>query len=197
MRETSLSFRTKVLVTVAAVGSTAAVAGLGTYSQFTDTTNVSSAVASGQIVITAGSTNDLTSGVSGMLAGDTHEMAFDLVNGSTGIGSFSLSAAGTSPGTALTQAGGLTVQVDLCSVAWSGTVTHTCTGGTQTAVLPQTEIASLSSPVALPGLDATNGATNHLLVTVGLPAGAANTLQGLIDTITWGFTATQRAGQQI
>lgn len=196
MQRTSLSLRTKMLVTAVAVGSTAAVAGLGTYSQFTDTTNVSSAVTSGQIVVTAGSTNDLTSGISGMLAGDTHEMAFDLVNGSTGIGSFSLSAAGGSPGTALTQAGGLTVQVDMCSVAWSGTVTHTCSG-TQTALLPPTDVAALSSAVALPGLDAANGATNHLLVTVGLPAGAANTLQGLSDTITWAFTATQRAGQSI
>lgn len=196
MQKTSLSFRSKVLVTAVAVGGTAAVAGLGTYSQFTDTTNVSSAVASGQIVITAGGTNDLTSGVSGMLAGDTHEMAFDLVNGSPGIGSFSLSAAGTSPGTALTQTGGLTVQVDLCSVPWSGTVTHTC-AGTQTTVLPQTDIAALSSPVALPSLDPTNGATNHLLVTIGLPSGASNALQGLSDTITWGFTATQRAGQSI
>jgi spore coat-associated protein N len=40
----------------------------------------------------------------------------------------------------------------------------------------------------------TAGAANHLRVTVSLPSGAGNSMQGLSSTITYTFTGTQRAG---
>lgn len=195
MAGTSLSFRTKILVSVVAVGSTAAVAGLGTYSSFSATTNVSSPTATSEIVLTANNTSAMTAGVANMLAGDSHEMTLDLVNGSDGIGSFSLAAAGT--GTELTSVGGLQVGIRNCDQAWTGTVTHVC-GGTESLVLAPTDVASLAAPgTALTNMANANGATNHLLLTVTLPSTVDNTYMNLSDTISWAFTAEQRAGSTI
>ena len=196
---TSLSVRTKALVTVAAVGATAAVAGLGTFSQFNSMTNVSSNVSSGTINISLGAGGTIASGVSGLLAGDSHEMTVDVVNGSAGIGQISLTAASSaSTPSLLTQAGGLQVGVQSCPAAWtvSGTL-YTCGSGTPATVLTTQDVAALSSPQTLANLNLANGATNHLLFTLTLPSSVGDTYQGLSDTIAWTFTAVQRAGTNV
>ena len=192
----SLSLRSKVLVSVVAVGSTAAVAGLGTYSSFSTTTSVDSPVSTGQLSIAAGTTNTLSTGVSGMLAGDTHQMVFDLTNASDGIASYGLSAASSISPAVLAGPGGLQVAVDMCSAPWTATgVTYSCTG-TQTSLLAAGDVNNLASEQTLTGLDPANGATNHLRFTLSLPD-VSNSFQGLSETITWTFAAYQRPGQAI
>ena len=194
----SLSLRSKILASVVAVGSTAAVAGLGTYSSFSTTTSVDSATSTGQLSIAAGATDSLSSGVSGMLAGDSHEMLFDLTNASDGIGSYQLSAASNAPSSVLTAAGGLQVAVDMCSNPWTANadgVTYSCTG-TQTPLLTVTDVHNLATAQSLAGLDPTNGAINRLRFTLSLPD-VGDSFQGQSETITWTFAAYQRPGQAI
>ena len=87
------------------------------------------------------------------------------------------------------------MKIDKCSVAWTeaGTApayTYTCSG-TNTSVLAAAAVgntASLSSLAAL----SSGASTDHLLVTLALPAAATNTLQGLSTSITYAFNGTQR-----
>jgi hypothetical protein len=54
--------------------------------------------------------------------------------------------------------------------------------------------AVIGSNLALANLGSlTNGATDHLRVTLTLPSGAPNTLQNQSSTISYAFTGTQRA----
>ena len=51
----------------------------------------------------------------------------------------------------------------------------------------------IGSGIALSNLTLTAGASNHLRVTLTLPATAPNTMQGQSSTISATFTGTQRA----
>lgn len=191
----------KVLLSVAAVGAAASIAGLGTFASFTSTTSANQTVASGTVTIALGatgaSTNRLTVNASGLVPGDTVQRSFDLSNtGSQNLASLSMTTT-ASPSSALdTDAtNGLQMVVDKCSIAWvevgtSPAFTYTC-GGTTTAVL--TTRAVIGSNISLSGLSAlTAGGTDYLRLKLTLPSTAGNTLQGLSSTITYGFTGTQR-----
>jgi predicted ribosomally synthesized peptide with SipW-like signal peptide len=63
----------KVLVSFAALGAAASVAGLGTFATFTSSTSASHSIASGTVSIAvgaAGPANRLTIGANGLVAGD-------------------------------------------------------------------------------------------------------------------------------
>ena len=194
--------RRRVLASLAALGAAGAIAGLGTYASFTNTTQASQTTSSGTVVVALGatgaSTNRLTVGASGLVAGDTVQRSVDLANtGNQGFASVALTTS-ASPSSALDTdtTNGLQMVIDRCSVAWteagaSPAFTYTCTG-TTSSVLASAPV--VGAGMALANLSSlTAGNTDHLRVTLTLPAGAGNALQNQSSTITYSFTATQRA----
>jgi spore coat-associated protein N len=192
----------KLLLSVAAVGAAAAIAGLGTYATFTSSTSDSQSVASGTVTIALGatgaSTNRLTVGATNIAAGDTIQRSVDLINsGSLNLASVTLTTSATTSSLLNTDTtNGLQMVIDKCSVAWTegGTApayTYTCSGTTST-VLASTPV--VGSNLALANLSAlTAGSTDHLRVTLTLPTGAGNTLQNQSSVLQYTFTGTQRA----
>jgi spore coat-associated protein N len=192
----------KLLLSVAALGAAASIAGLGTFATFTSSTSASQSVSSGTVTIglgaTGASTNRLTVGASNIAAGDTIQRSVDLINqGNLGLASVILATTATTSSLLNTDASnGLQMVIDKCSVAWTegGTApayTYTCSGVTS-AVLASAPI--IGSNAALSNLSAlTAGATDHLRVTLTLPSAAGNTLQNQSSVIQYTFTGTQRA----
>ncbi|GAC1602211.1 MAG: hypothetical protein NVS3B21_30250 [Acidimicrobiales bacterium] len=193
----------KILLSVAAVGSAASIAGLGTFATFTSTTSASQAITAGTVVIglgaTGAATNRLTVAASGLVPGDTVQRAFDLANtGNQNLASITLTTT-ASPSSALdTDAtNGLQMVVDKCSVAWvevgtTAPFTYTCAGTLSTVIATR---AVIGSTLAMTGLGAlTSGTTDHLRSTLTLPSASGNALQGLTSTISYSFIGTQRAG---
>lgn len=189
----------KVLASVAVLGAASSVAALGTYASFTSSTSASQAISAGSVSIAlgaAGPANRLTVAASGLVPGDTVQRAVDLTSASTDpLGSVSLQTSGSPSNALLTDANGLTVKVDKCSVAWteagvSPAYTYTCSG-TNTSVLAAAAVGNTSSLSGLAALSS-GTSTDHLLVTLALPTAATNTLQGLSTSITYAFNGTQR-----
>jgi predicted ribosomally synthesized peptide with SipW-like signal peptide len=187
------------MLSIAAVGAAAAIAGLGTYATFTSSTSANQTVSSGTVTIALGpggsATNRLTVGASNIAAGDTIQRAADLVNtSSVAMSSVTLTTT-ASPTSALDTdtTNGLQMVIDECSNAWTeaGTApayTYTCSG-TTTSVLATRAV--IGSAIALNGMNIASAGTDHLRVTLTLPS--ASNLQGLSSTITYNFTGTQRA----
>jgi spore coat-associated protein N len=189
----------KVFGSIAVLGAAASVAGLGTFASFTSSTSASQAISSDSVSIALGATgpaNRLTVAASGLVPGDTVQRAVDLTSSSTDpLGSVSLQTSGTPNNALLTDTNALTVKVDKCSNAWteSGTApayTYTCSG-TNTNVLAAGAVGNTTSLSGLAALSS-GSSTDHLLVTLALPAAATNTLQGLSTSITYAFNGTQR-----
>jgi predicted ribosomally synthesized peptide with SipW-like signal peptide len=190
----------QVLASIAALGTAASIAGVGTYATFTSTTSANHTVASGTLTLTLGATgaatNRLDVGASAIAAGDTMQRSFDLAYaGSVSFASVTLTTS-ASPSSLLDTDGtnGLQMAIDKCSVAWTEAgppYTYTC-GGTTSSVLASTAV--IGSNIALSNLTLTAGATDHLRLTLTLPSGAGNTLQNKSSTITYSFTGTQRNG---
>lgn len=196
---TSLSLQAKLAVTAVAVGGTTAVAGLGTFGAFTSTTDASAGVTTGTVRIALGAAgtaaNRLTVGASGLVPGDSLQRAVQLSNtGSEALSDLTLTT--TASVTSVLDsdpANGLQVSLDRCSVAWTESATapytYTC-GGTTTAVLASRPVLASAVDVAGPALVA--GATDHLRVTLTLPAAAGNTFQDKTSTLVFAFTGQQR-----
>ncbi len=195
----------RLLATFAVIGTTAAIAGLGTFATFTSTTSASHTISSGTVSIALGatgaSTNRLTVGASNVVPGDTIQRSVDLINNG-GASSDTLSAitltTTASPSSLLdTEAtNGLQMVIEKCSVPWTeaGTApayTYTCSGTTSTVLSSR---AVIGSNLPLSNLSSlSTGSTDHLRVTLTLPSAAPNTMQGLTSTISYAFTGTQRA----
>ncbi|MHB8668963.1 MAG: TasA family protein [Acidimicrobiales bacterium] len=200
MRARQLS--TKLLLSIGAMGTTAALAGLGTFATFTSTTSASQPITAGTVTIALGSTgavtNRLTLSATGVVPGDTIQRAFDLTNsGNQNLASAALTTTATVSSLLDTDAtNGLQMVVDKCSTAWteggvSPAFTYTCGGSLTTPIASR---AAIGSNLALGSINAlTAGGTDHMRVTLTLPSGAGNTLQGLTSTIQYAFTGTQRA----
>ena len=193
----------KLLLSVAAIGAAAAIAGLGTYATFTSSTSASQAVASGTftvaLVATGASTNRLTVGASNIAAGDTIQRSVDLINqGSLNLASVTLTTTATTSSLLNTDtSNGLQMAIDKCSAAWTeaGTApayTYTCSGTTTTVLA---SVPVIGANLALSNLSAlTAGATDHLRVTLTLPSTAGNSLQNQSSVIQYSLTGIQRAG---
>jgi hypothetical protein len=196
------SKRQRIALSLAALAVVAGIAGFGTYATFTSTASQAmGATATGTVTIALGatgaSTNRLNLGASGLAAGDTMTRSVDLSNtGNLDLASVSLTTS-ASPSSALdTDAtNGLQLTITRCSQAWtesgsSPAFTYTC-GGSQSTVLASQAV--IGSNVALSNLTCTTaGNTDHLLVTLTLPSGAGNSMEGLSSTLTFAFTGTQR-----
>ena len=190
----------KVLASVAILGAAAGVASLATFASFTSSTTAQAqSLTSGTVSITLGTANRLTVGATNLVPGDTIQRAVDITNngsaGTSSVGSVSLTTT-ASPSSLLDTdtTNGLQMVVDKCSVAWTESgppYTYTC-GGTTTSVLASRAV--IGSTIALSNMSSiTAGNTDHLRVTLTLPAAAGNTLQGQSSTLSYVFTATQRA----
>jgi hypothetical protein len=194
----------KVVGSLALVGAAAAVAGLGTYGNFTDSsTPINTTVATGTLSIDVsqpGGAYAIPVSTANFVPGDSITRAVNLVNdGGADLGSVQLSsslASGT-PNVLTTDAvNGLQLAVRKCSVAWTQTGTaqapsYSCSG-TQTTILsgPAINTAGLNNPAALIA-----GGSDYLTFTVSLPSTAGNSFQGLSAQLNLVFTGTQRAAQ--
>jgi spore coat-associated protein N len=198
----SLSLSSKILLSATAVSAAAGIAGLGTFASFTSSTSASATVSSGTMTValgaTGGATNRLTVNASGIAPGDTIQRSVDLLNsGSMDFASVTLTTSASPSSLLDTDAtNGLQMTIDRCSNAWTETgtapaFTYTCSGTTSTVLSTR---AVIGSNLALGNLTSlTGGATDKLRVTLTLPSTAGNTFQNLASTVTYAFTATQRA----
>jgi hypothetical protein len=189
----------RIVASVGVLGAAAAVAGLGTFGSFTDsTTPIATEVATGTVSIDVtqrGATIPLTT--SGFLAGDSMSRAVDLVNdGSSPLARVSLASAATASTILTTDAtNGLQLAVRSCPVAWtqSGPASapaYTCGGAPSTLYSGRAVMDG-----ALPGVASlAAGGIDHLLLTVSLPTSAGNGFQGQSSTLGLTFTGVQRDG---
>lgn len=190
----------KVLASAALVGTAAAVAGLGTYGGFTDSTTAADQQ------VTAGTTNidlangTLTTTVTGLLPGDSVEKVATLSNaGNSDFNSVTLTTAlpaGATANVLTTDANnGLQLKIESCSTTWTTVAdgADTCSGTSKT-VVASTRV--LGTNTALGNLaSVTAGASDNLKITTSLPATADNSFQGLTTTIKFTFDATQRTSK--
>jgi len=188
----------KIVGALSVVGAAVAVAGLGTFGQFTDSTSpvdtkVDTGVVSVDVSTPAGASVPFSGGM--MLAGDSRSALIDLVNdGTTPLATITLTSTATSSSVLdQDQVNGLQLTVESCSVAWTtGTAAPTCSGSvrsyfTQPIIVSGVPLAASSALVA--------GATDHLKLTAALPAGAtADAFQGATSNLNFVFTGAQRSG---
>lgn len=193
----------KVVGSLAIAGTAAAVAGLGTYGTFTDsTTPVATTVQTGTLSIdlavpSGGYT--IPANVTGFVPGDSMTRAVNLVNdGTSPLSAVSLTAMATGPANALTTdtVNGLQLAVKGCSVAYTqgGTAqspSYTCSGTEKTLFSGPAAAGNvtLNSPASL-----NPGGTDYLTFSISLPTSADNTFQGKSAALSLTFTGTQRAG---
>ena len=185
----------KILASVALVGTAAAVAGLGTYGGFTDsTTTADQKVTAGEVVIELGSTgNTLTTAVADLLPGDSVEKFATLTNSGSALNGVALTAT-TANATVLTTdaVNGLQVTIESCSTTWTPVANgpDTCTPGA-TSVLATSPIIGANRALSnLASIAASS--SDYLKITTKLPATADNTFQAKSSTISFTFDATQR-----
>jgi hypothetical protein len=188
----------KIVGALSVVGAAAAVAGLGTMGQFTDSTSpVNTTVDSGVVSIDVSSPAGASVPFSGgmMLAGDSRSALVDLVNnGTTPLATVTLTSTATSSSVLDTDAvNGLQLSVESCSVAWTtGAGSPTC-AGTVRSYFTQPIIVANAPLTASAALAA--GATDHLKLTAALPSSASgNAFEGATSNLNFLFTGSQRSG---
>ena len=189
----------KVVGSLAILGTAAAVAGMGTFGSFTDsTTPVDATIQSGTLSINVNQVGyAVPVTTAGFVPGDSLTRAVNLVNdGSAPLGSINFTSTATA-GSILTTdtVNGLQLSLRSCSVAWtqggtSTAPTYTCSGTTQTlANGPAVTNVPLSNPASLNA-----GGTDYLVFSISLPASADNTFQGKTASLSLSFTGVQRSG---
>jgi hypothetical protein len=194
----------KVLGSLAVIGAAAAVAGMGTFGTFTDSTApLGASVSTGtlDINLAAGDAGgQLAVSATGFVPGDSIARAVTLTNdGSSALGSITLSSTASASNLLTSDtANGLQLAVDSCSVPWTkgtnatGGTVYSCTGAKKSVLASS---PAVQAATALTGLNTMAAkTTDHLVVTVALPATAGNTFQGLSTTLSVLFTGTQQAG---
>ncbi len=193
----------KVVGSLAILGTAAAVAGLGTYGNFTDsTTPMNTTVETGTLSINLaqpGGAVTIPVTTTGFLPGDSMTRAVNLINdGGSALGSVSLTTSLSSAANALTTdaVNGLQLSVKGCTVPWTqgGTPTaptYSCSGTERT--LQSGSAAPKSTALVSPASLAVGG-VDHLVFSISLPTTAVNDKQGLSASLGLTFTGVQRAG---
>ena len=134
--------------------------------------------------------------------GDTVNRYINLTNGGTLDAINPTLQISATPANALTTSAtaGIQVTIKNCTVDWTNA--GVCSG-TQTTALAATAASALGSAAALTLPSTLAGAVSHLQISIALPAGTENTLngvlpggtiQGLTTAITWTFNETERTG---
>ncbi len=196
----------RLMVSLGILGAAGAVAGLGTWATFTDSTTANHSISTGTVDINLGTANSaanrFTDSATDVAAGDTIQRAVNLaIAGSLDLSAVTLGVTGGTTG--LNNAtDGLNLQVEECPTAWNETATagpvytYTCTGGLETDALADGDIltgGALSLSSLAPG-------TKYLRFTWRLPSTAdqdatTNGKQsGETGVYTYAFAGTQRAG---
>jgi len=189
----------KVVGSLGVIGAAAAVAGMGTFGSFTDSsTPVATTIQSGTLnidVTQQGFAVPVTT--AGFVPGDSLTRAVNLVNsGNVALGSVTLNTTVGAPSVLTTDTtNGLQLAVKSCSVPWTqaGTATaatYTCSGTERVLGSgPAVSNITLNNPASLAA-----GATDYLTFAVSLPTTAGNTFQGQTAALSLVFTGTQRTG---
>lgn len=192
----------KLLLTLGSVGVAASIAGAGTWATFTDTDTATQDVSAGTVALNLGTTSFSTA-IDDLAPGDTVQKAFTMDNdGSLDFGQVELvSTTDNATGDdrdlfdgSPAPADALQVKVERCDAGWTvgtGGLLECADGAL--AVLAETEASGASGVLSNLALEA--GASNDLVATYWLPVNADNEVQGDSGTLTFTFTATQRAGQ--
>jgi hypothetical protein len=190
----------KVVGSLAVLGTAAAVAGLGTFGTFTDSTApINTTVTSGTVDINLAQPGvAVPATISGFLPGDSMSRPVTLSNnGDSALASVTLDVT-SSTNTVLTSdaAKGLQLLVKSCTVAWSQNgpdtaPTYGCTG-TEGVVLATNPVLGSDTFTGLNSL--TPAKSDNLLLTVSLPTTADNAFQGKSAALSLVFTGTQRNG---
>ena len=150
----------------------------------------------------SGITGGFTTAITAMGPGDTVNRYVDITNAGTLDGATPTLAVTTVDSNTIVNNAvtGLQVTVSACTVAWTNA--GVC-GGVTTSVIGLTPVATLKSSaqtITLPTVLATG--VNRLKVSISLPAGSENTVngvlpvgtvQGLTAALTWQFTVTERS----
>jgi hypothetical protein len=182
----------KVVGSLGVIGAAAAVAGMGTFGSFTDSsTPVATTVTSGTLSIDATQPHAAFPVTTpAFVPGDSVTRAIDLKNdGTENLGGLTFTSKATKSSILDTRADGLQLTITSCSVAW--TAANACTGTTA----PVYSGAVITNQLNLAGSPAmTAGQTAHLLFKVELPAVANNDFQNKSTTLSMQFDATQRTG---
>jgi hypothetical protein len=187
----------KVVGSLAVVGTAAAVAGLGTFGTFSDSTApVSTTVQTGTVDINLAQPSGamaIPANVTGFVPGDSMSRAVNLSNnGTSALSSIQLNSSSTASNLLVTDAiNGLQLSVKACTVPYTAvaTTSPTCSG-TERSVISG---PAVESNTALSGLASMNpGGTDYLLLTVSLPTSAGNTFQNLSAPLSITFTGVQR-----
>ncbi|MGY1602515.1 TasA family protein [Geodermatophilus sp. SYSU D00815] len=192
----------KVVGSLAIAGTAAAVAGLGTFGTFTDsTTPVATTVQTGTLDINLNQPNGAYSipvTTSNFVPGDSITRAVTLSNdGSTQLSSVTLTSVATGATSVLTTdtVKGLQLAVKACTVAWTqggseSAPSYTCSGTERSLYAgPAAGVSTqLSNPASL-----NPGGVDHLVFSISLPTAADNTFQGKSASLSLTFTGTQRA----
>jgi len=186
---------TKAVASVGVLAAAAAVAGLGTFGNFTDsTTPVDATVDTGTVSISltpasSYATVPVTAG--GFLPGDSSATPFDITNdGSVAWQSLTFTSwADTSSVLDSDPVHGLQLGLQSCSESWTVAGSgYTCGG----------DVASLyAGPIivdrALAGaVSLAPGRTDHVLATISFPATAGDAYKDKVSQMSFRFTAVQR-----
>jgi hypothetical protein len=184
---------------VSAVGVAVAVAGLGTFGGFTDSTSpVGTTVDAGVVSIdvsTAGGSGVVPFAGGLMLAGDSRTHLIDLVNdGNTALGSVALKSWATSSSVLDSDpVNGLQLTVESCSVSWVDSGSGFTCAGTERSFYAG-PIVVANQPLA-GAASLTAGGTDHLLLTATLPTSATgDDFEGAESGLDFMFTGSQRDG---
>lgn len=189
----------KVLASVVLVAGAAGVAGLGTFGSFTSSTAAEQQVSTGKVTLTSASqaTRGFDVAATNMVPGDTVQRAVQLTraNDSETFGSVKVTTAGSTSNLLTTDAtNGLKLKMDLCSVAWTKAASNelTCSGTTTPLVAQRVVVGqNLDLGAATTALNSAAKVANVRAELV-LPTEAGNPFQGLSNTISFTFDATQR-----
>lgn len=187
----------KVVASLGVVGATVAVAGLGTFGSFTDSTSpVQANVGTGTLSINlspAAMYASVPVSTGGFLPGDSSATPFDLVNdGSVAWDSVTFTSwATTSSLLDSDRVDGLQLSVESCSTAWSVVGTGYTCGGT----VREFYDGPIIMDEALAGAASLEpGRVDHLLATIELPSTAGDAHKNKVSQLSFSFTAVQRDG---
>lgn len=188
----------KILASVALVGTAAAVAGMGTFGQFSGSTDASQDVTAARVELNlASGTSSLVNPVAGLLPGASAERLITLENtGDVRLPAITLATDSTLD-TLLTtrRTDGLQLKVESCTVPWTVVNNGVDTCGEGQAVLlgePATPVIVAGSALGTLAMEPATSA--YLKITTSLPTAAGDEFQGLTDSITFTFKGTQPTG---
>jgi hypothetical protein len=188
---------TKAVASVGILAAAAAVAGLGSFGTFTDsTTPVQTNVDTGVLSIAlspVASTATVPVTTGSLLPGDSTSVPLDLINDGN-VAWESVSVATWAARSSLLDSdrvNGLQLELESCASSWvANGAAYSCADGAQQfysgPIVTESELAGAFS--------LTPGRTDHLLATVSFPTTGGDQFTNLVTDLAFQFTAVQRDG---